>query len=162
MAVNADMMKIGEKVIIGGLFVQLTFFGCFIVVSAIFNIRMRRSPTTKATDPIIRWQTYLLTLYVTGILIWVRSLFRVIEFIQGNDGHLMKSEVWVFVFDGLLMLLVLVWMNWFHPSEIGLLLRGEEPVSNGLSLVTRRSGQKTSETLESLSSEEHEMTSRNV
>ncbi|KAM5343771.1 hypothetical protein ACJ41O_012308 [Fusarium nematophilum] len=76
-----------------------------------------------------------MTLYITGILIWVRSLFRVIEFIQGNDGQLMRSEVNVFVFDGLLMFVVLAWMNWFHPGEIGLLLRGSQPIPNGLVLL---------------------------
>jgi hypothetical protein len=134
----ADMSKMGEKIIVGGLFVQLFFFGCFIIVSAIFHHRMRLAPTHKSLDSSVRWQTYLITLYVTGVLIWVRSLFRVVEFIEGNDGHLMRSEVWVFVFDGMLMLLVLVWMNWFHPGEIGLLIRGERAITNGLELVKAR------------------------
>ncbi|KAJ3522996.1 hypothetical protein NM208_g12628 [Fusarium decemcellulare] len=157
MAVNEDLQKIGQNVIIGGLFVQLLFFGCFIVTSAVFHRRMLRAPTLKSTDPLVRWQTYLVTLYVTGALIWVRSLFRVIEFIEGNDGELMRSEVWVFVFDGLLMLIVLVWMNWFHPSEIGLLLRGDEPIKNGLELVGVGGKRKRATTMESLSSDQ-EMT----
>ncbi|KAJ4256888.1 hypothetical protein NW762_008984 [Fusarium torreyae] len=126
----------GEKVIIAGLFVQLAFFGLFIVVAAIFHLRMRRAPTIRVSDPLVRWQAYLTTLYVTGVLIWVRSLFRVIEFIQGNDGALMRSEIYVFVFDGLLMFAVLVWMNWFHPAEIGLLICGSIPISNGFNLLS--------------------------
>ncbi|KAF9766606.1 hypothetical protein IL306_000957 [Fusarium sp. DS 682] len=149
----ADLSKMGEKIIVGGLFVQLFFFGCFILVSAVFQLRIRRNPTPKSLEPRVRWQTYLATLYVTGVLIWVRSLFRVVEFIEGNDGHLMRSEVWVFVFDGMLMLLVLVWMNWFHPSEIGLLIRGEQSITNGLELIkVGRSGRKRLDTMESLSS----------
>ncbi|KAM0420794.1 hypothetical protein ACHAPT_011455 [Fusarium lateritium] len=155
MAVNEDLQKIGQNVIVGGLFVQLAFFGCFIVTSAIFHRRMRLAPTVKSTDPLVRWQTYLITLYVTGVLIWVRSLFRVIEFIEGNDGHLMRSEVWVFVFDGLLMLIVLVWMNWFHPGEIGLLLRGDEPIRNGLELMKVGGRRKRATTMESLESEQN-------
>lgn len=153
MAVNQDLQKIGQDVIIGGLFVQLLFFGCFIVTSGLFHRRMRAAPTARSTEPAVRWQTYLATLYVTGLLIWVRSLFRVIEFIEGNDGPLMRSEVWVFVFDGLLMLVVLVWMNWFHPGEIGLLLRGDAPIRNGLELVKVRGRKKRAETVESLESE---------
>lgn len=135
MAGSDSSAKTGQNVIVGGLFVQLFFFGSFVVVSAIFHRRMTKEPIVKATDPRIRWQTYLIALYVASVLIWVRSLFRVIEFIEGNDGHLMRSEVWVFVFDGLLMATVLVWFSWFHPSEIGLLLRGLEPVENALQLV---------------------------
>jgi hypothetical protein len=71
--------------------VQLTFFGLFIIVTALYYRRLLRAPTAKASNPMVRWQTYLITLYVTGSLIWVRSLFRVIEFIQGNDGSIMES-----------------------------------------------------------------------
>ncbi|KAM5341602.1 hypothetical protein ACJ41O_014633 [Fusarium nematophilum] len=163
MAINSDFMTTGENVIIGGLWVQLVFFGCFIVVAAVFHRRMLRAPTVKATDPLVRWQTYLITLYVTGVLIWVRSLFRVIEFIQGNHGALMRSEAWVFVFDGLLMLIVLVWMNWFHPSEIGLLLRGDEPITNGLELIKLGAvGRKRATTMESLSSGQEIVPGQNV
>lgn len=137
---SGDNHETGERVIIGGLFVQLAFFGFFIVVAALHHRRLRRSPTSRALDPYVRWQAYLVTLYVTGVFIWVRSLFRVIEFIQGNDGELMKSEVYVFVFDGLLMFIVLAWMNWFHPGEIGLLLRGSAPITNGFQLLVVRKG----------------------
>lgn len=130
--------KLGENVTIAGLFVQLTFFGLFIVVAALYHRRLLRAPTPEASNPKVRWQAYLITLYVTGALIWVRSLFRVIEFIQGNDGSIMKSEAYVFIFDGLLMFVVLAWMNWFHPSEIGLLLRGNQPITNGLQLLKLR------------------------
>ncbi|KAF4462706.1 RTM1 [Fusarium albosuccineum] len=126
---------LGEKIVVIGLFVQLTFFGFFIIVAALYHHRLRKNPTTSASHPMVRWQAYLITLYVTGVLIWVRSLFRVIEFLQGNDGQLMRSEAYVFVFDGLLMFTVLGWMNWFHPGEIGLLLRGSEPITNGFQLL---------------------------
>lgn len=92
-----DMSKMGEKIIVGGLFVQLFFFSCFIIISGIFHHRMRVAPTHKSLGSSVRWLTYLITFYVTGVLIWVRSLFRVVEFIEGNDGHLMH---------GMLMLLV--------------------------------------------------------
>lgn len=67
--------KLGENVTIAGLFVQLTFFGLFIIVTALYHRRLLRAPTAKASNPMVRWQAYLITLYVTGSLIWVRSLF---------------------------------------------------------------------------------------
>ncbi|KAK1624864.1 RTA1 like protein-domain-containing protein [Colletotrichum phormii] len=135
MASGASMMDLGEKVIIVGLFIQLAVFGFFIIVAALFHRRMVLVPTAKSHQPEIRWRYYLLTLYVTSVLIWVRSIFRVIEYLEGNKGHLMTNEAYVYVFDATLMFLVMVWMNWFHPSEIGLLLRGEPPIKNGLELV---------------------------
>jgi hypothetical protein len=47
----------------------------------------------------------------------------------------MHYEVFVYVFDAALIFVAMVWMNWFHPSEIGLLLRGQEPITNGLQLL---------------------------
>ncbi|KAF5647019.1 RTM1 [Fusarium tjaetaba] len=142
-----NLMKIGEYVIIGGLFFQLTIFGIFIVVASIFHLRMSRSPTNKSLEPSIRWRHYLATIYVTSGFIWVRSLFRVIEYLDGNDGYLMRTEAFLklenleaflFVFDATLIWIVMVWMNWYHPSEIGLLLRNELPVTNGFELLPFR------------------------
>lgn len=121
--------------IIGGLFVQLFFFGMFMVVAGLFHRRMLLLPKATSHNPLIRWQKYLLTLYIVSRLIWVRSVFRVIEYLQGNVGSIMRHKAYVFIFDATSMFLVMVWMNWFHPSEIGLLLRHEEPVSNGLELL---------------------------
>ncbi|SCO22743.1 related to RTM1 protein [Fusarium fujikuroi] len=133
-----NLMKIGEYVIIGGLFFQLIIFGIFIVVVSVFHRRMNRSPTNKSLEPSIRWRHYLTTLYVTSGFIWVRSLFRVIEYLDGNDGYLMRTEAFLFVFDATLIWIVTVWMNWYHPSEIGLLLRNESPVTNGFELLPFR------------------------
>jgi hypothetical protein len=133
-----NLMKIGEYVIIGGLFFQLAIFGIFIVVVSVFHRRMKRSPTNKSLEPSIRWRHYLTTLYITGGFIWVRSLFRVIEYLDGNDGYLMRTEAFMFVFDATLIWIVMVWVNWYHPSEIGLLLRNELPVTNGFELLPFR------------------------
>ncbi|GFF94852.1 hypothetical protein IFM53868_07726 [Aspergillus udagawae] len=129
-----NLMNIGQKVIITGLFVQIFFFGMFIIVAGLFHRRMSRTPTAASHKPSIRWQKYLITLYVVSILIWVRSAFRVIEYLEGNAGSIMRHEAYVYIFDATLMFLVMAWMNWFHLSEIGLLLRNEAPITNGFEL----------------------------
>jgi hypothetical protein len=133
-----NLMKIGQCVIIGSLFFQLVIFGIFIIVASIFYRRMSRSPTNKSLEPSIRWRHYLTFLYVANGFIWVRSLFRVIEYLNGNDGYLMRTEAFLFVFDATLIWIVMVWMNWYHPSEIRLLLRNELPVTNGFELLPFR------------------------
>ncbi|KAF6842393.1 Protein RTA1-like protein 8 [Colletotrichum musicola] len=138
MAAGEKMAKIGENMVIFGLFVQLAFFGFFISVAAVFHRRMSNAPTPGTADPAVRWRQYLVTLYVTGALIFIRSVFRAAEYIEGNHGVLMRSEAYLYVFDALLMLIVMCWMNWFHPSEIGLLLRGQIPTKNGFQLINMR------------------------
>ncbi|KAI0122205.1 RTA1-domain-containing protein [Daldinia grandis] len=136
MAIGGNAANIGKCLIIIGLFVQLAFFGAFVVLAGVFHRRMSKAPTFQASSPQVRWQSYLVTLYMTGIMIWVRSLFRVIEYLQGNEGTLSISEVYLYVFDPTLIFIAMVWMNWYHPSEIGILLRGQEPKGNGAKLLT--------------------------
>lgn len=127
--------QMGKNIILAGLLLQLLWFVFFVAVAALFHYRMSLHPTTRAQQPGIRWQQYLRSLYVVSGLIMMRSLFRLIEYSQGYNGYLMSHEVFFYLFDALLMLGVMVWMNWQHPSEISLLLRGKEPHVDGFALV---------------------------
>lgn len=52
------------------------------------------------------------------MLIMVRSLFRAIEYLQGFDGYLLNHEVYLYIFDALLMFITMVLFNLVHPVEI--------------------------------------------
>ncbi|GME29236.1 Rta1 domain protein [Neofusicoccum parvum] len=127
--------KVGEQLIVGGLFVQLFFFSFFVVVAGMFHRRMAMVPTSKACLPEVRWRHYLCTLYIVSLLVLVRSVFRVVEYLQGSDSFLMRTETFLYIFDALLMFAVMAWMNWFHPGEIGVLLRDGRPRTNGFALM---------------------------
>jgi glucan phosphoethanolaminetransferase (alkaline phosphatase superfamily) len=116
MVSKASSINNGKHLIVVGLFLQIIFFGIFLVTSLIFDRRLRKTPTPASSA--VNWQRYMLTLYFTGILILIRSLFRVAEFTGGNDGPLMTSEVYLYVFDAVLMLGVLVTLNIVHPGGI--------------------------------------------
>ncbi|KAL7917711.1 RTA1 like domain-containing protein [Trichoderma austrokoningii] len=135
---NPSSTHAGNNVIIGGLVLQLLWFALFITVTAVFHHRMKSIPTSRSQQPDCRWQIYLRTLYIAGILIIIRNLFRVIEYAQGNDGYLLTKEAFIYIFDALPMLAVVAWLHWNHPGEIGLLLRGEETFQNGLELIKHR------------------------
>ncbi|RDW58488.1 hypothetical protein BP5796_12418 [Coleophoma crateriformis] len=135
---SATLPKIGNYVVIAGLAFQIVWFGFFLIVATTFHRRMLRAPTERSQQPEVRWESYLTTLYVCSSLIMVRSVFRVIEYAMGNDGYLMAHEAFLYVFDSVPMFIVVVWLHWKHPSEIGLLLRGQEPRANGFEIVTMR------------------------
>lgn len=61
-------------------------------------------------------------LYIASIFIMVRSIFRVVEYLQGFDGYLLRHEAYLYFFDALLMFLVMVLLNVLHPSEIEVLV----------------------------------------
>ncbi|KAL8790230.1 MAG: hypothetical protein Q9195_006453 [Heterodermia aff. obscurata] len=114
-------IDLGQNIVVGGLVVQILFFGFFLVVAAIFHLRIHRSPTAESRD--VPWKRHINILYAASILILIRSIFRVVEYRQGNDGYLLGHEVFLYIFDAVLMLGVMVLFNLVHPSEISTLLR---------------------------------------
>lgn len=113
-----DLLHMGEKIITVGLFVQIFFFGMFTVTSLIFNVRLRKQPTAKALEGRTSFQGMLIMLYVVSLLILVRSIFRVIEYIQGNTGYLLRNEIWLYIFDAILMALAMLVFLVYHPAQL--------------------------------------------
>lgn len=113
-------MKTGEKLILGGLFAQLAFFGFFVAAAGLFHVRMERyGPASSAVDlRALPWKRHLIALYVSSGLILVRSVFRVIEYLMGNAGYLLRHEIFLYIFDAVLMFAVMVVFNFVHPSEV--------------------------------------------
>ncbi|KAI5850149.1 RTA1 like protein-domain-containing protein [Tricharina praecox] len=117
-----ESADLGQKLILGGLFVQLLFFGGFVVVAIRFHTQIVREPTVLAsslqTGGKNGWLTLLRVLYGASALIMVRSIFRVVEYIQGNKGYLMRNEVWLYIFDAVLMAAAVFLFNLVHPSNV--------------------------------------------
>ncbi|KAF4815569.1 Protein RTM1 [Colletotrichum tropicale] len=107
-----------ENIIIAGLAVQIAFFGVFIIVICLFHYRINGSPTGPCSSATLRCRPFIWILYGASILIMVRSVFRVAEYVTGSDGPLMASEVYIYVFDAALMFLVAAMFNLFHPGKI--------------------------------------------
>jgi len=130
-------MRTGSNVVVGGLCSQILFFGFFLVVAVVFYTRIRRSPTVRSSPGSgIPWRKHLHALYAASALIMIRSIFRVVEYIQGNDGYLMRHEAYSYVFDSVLMLGVMILFNIIHPSEVQALLRGGKASRGGLKMYS--------------------------
>lgn len=118
----------GSNVVIGGLVVQLLFFGFFVIVAAVFQFRIQKRPTSKSQSELEmtrhlgwrqrNWTTVLLALYIVSALILIRSIFRLVEYKYGFDGYIMTHECFGYVFDALLMFVAMVVMNVYHPAVI--------------------------------------------
>jgi len=120
---SLEALDLGAKIIIVGLFVQLVFFGAFIVIAVSFHIKINREPTARSSPNSpgvvsVPWRKHIWVLYGASFLIMVRSLFRAIEYLEGNGGFLLKHEIYMYIFDAVLMLIVMVVFNVFHPAEI--------------------------------------------
>jgi hypothetical protein len=107
--------------VVAGLFAQLVSFGLFVVAAAIFNVRIKKAPTRLCFER--PWQKHLIGLYIVSLLILIRSVVRVVEYLQGYTGYIMTHEVYLYVFDATVMFIAVVSMNWIHPAEVARFVR---------------------------------------
>ena len=115
-------------IIIIGLTIQIIFLGLFIAVSVTFHRRMRKRPTLQAKRISGLWQTYFCHLYAASLLVLIRSIFRLVEYIQGQDGYLMRHELFLYIFDATLVACVMLLFNTVHPSTVTALQEGSKAI----------------------------------
>jgi hypothetical protein len=121
---NVKTTAFGKHLVVVGLLLQITFFGIFIITGGIFHFRIARSRTPASAYN--NWKPHMYTLYAASVLILIRSVFRVIEFSGGNDGVLLRNEVFLYIFDAVLMSGVMLAFNVIHPGAvIGKKARGD-------------------------------------
>lgn len=108
----------GIKIVKIGLSIQLVAFGLFLVMVVVLHTRLRGSPSSVSERPRVSWEKHFYALYVVSVLIVVRSLFRLIEFAQGPDGHILKTEWMMYVFDASLLLASTVCYAVIHPGRL--------------------------------------------
>jgi hypothetical protein len=137
-AKDQDGVDAGNNIIIAGLWIQVAFFGLFVVASAVFHMRLAKGPTQASRSR--PWNKHLISLYIVSGLILVRSVMRCIEYMQGYNGYICKSravefevyaltilpvshEAFLYVFDAAVMLFAVVTMNAIHPGEVARYVR---------------------------------------
>jgi hypothetical protein len=113
-----DLAKIGKAMVILGLVIQVLSFGLFMVTSAIFHKRVVNDFTLKASTLDIPWVRIMRVLYLVGLLILIRSVFRLVEYAQGTEGYAMTHEWTLYVFDGVPMAVSAIAMLMWFPSAL--------------------------------------------
>ncbi|KAK4580123.1 hypothetical protein LTR86_000326 [Recurvomyces mirabilis] len=112
----------GKNIVVAGLLTQVVFFGLFVLAAALFHARMDRVPTRKSLE-VGWWRKHMLGLYLVSILIFIRSIVRVVEYVQGFDGFIMTHEVFLYVFDAAMMWVAVGVMGVVHPGKVARELR---------------------------------------
>jgi hypothetical protein len=135
---SLDLLHLGEKIIIAGLFVQVLFFGVFLLVAITFDLRYRRAGRSSKSPGNRQLTIALLALHATSALIMVRSIFRVVEYIMGNNGFLLRHEYFLYIFDAALMFMVMIIFIVAHPTKSLERLGDEESEYSDNVLTDRR------------------------
>ena len=112
-------VQLGQHIVIGGLIVQLIALGWFIFETSILHIRLSNGPTAiTLKDPSISWKPTLWTVRCVSVLIFIRSLYRLIEFVGGSDSTFAKHEVFLYIFDASLLSISVFLFVVVHPGRL--------------------------------------------
>lgn len=114
--------RLGKIVVLAGLAVQLVALGCFAGISCgRTHARLRRQPTRVMVSNAgrgVNWLGYFVVMEVAAGMLIVRSVVRGVEFLEGAGGVVMGHEVFVYVFDGVAMLVVMVGFLVLYPKRL--------------------------------------------
>jgi hypothetical protein len=118
----SNNFNLGKTIILVGLVAQLICFGLFVTVAVLVWRRLAQDPTPMAKSLDSRstgngWAGVMRVIFIASALIFIRSVFRLIEFTGDQDSPLQKSEAYLYVCDSTLMFGVLAILIYFHPSE---------------------------------------------
>jgi hypothetical protein len=112
-----SLAKVGEWVVVAGLLMQTLMLGLFIATAVIFHTRLLRHGTPESYGSTV-WRQSLYTLYGVSSLILVRSIFRLIEYLMGQNGYLLSHEWTLYLFDSLPMVVVTILFYSRYPDNI--------------------------------------------
>eukprot|EP00727_Mastigamoeba_balamuthi_P001420 m51a1_g11275 hypothetical protein (331) ;mRNA; r:5626-6618 len=113
-------MTNGGYIVEVGLAAQLLFFGLFTCMG-IYVFRSRRYKRSECPDtwascpesprprmtPLGRRNVFV-CLFLTIALLYVRNIYRFVQYVQGFDGYLASHEPYIFVFDTVVIFLAFV------------------------------------------------------
>jgi hypothetical protein len=88
---NMKVRDTGSNIVVGGLFVQIFFFGGFVITSLLFHRRALRKPEADS----LPYSRHIFALYASSVLIFVRSIVRAVEFIRGFGGTIFTNEAYL-------------------------------------------------------------------
>lgn len=120
MMAEPSLGKLGQTIMLIGLFVQLLFFGFFLVVSLFFWKRMRND--SKFSTPLQygnhSGSALLRLLLLAALIIILRCIFRILEFSQGHEGYLASHEAYMYIFDTTPMFLVQAMLHLVYAAKV--------------------------------------------
>ncbi|ETS77400.1 hypothetical protein PFICI_11274 [Pestalotiopsis fici W106-1] len=114
--------SLAKTIILLGLAIQIMFFGVFVIVAVVVDRRLSRTPThtaqrLDAENTKLGWRGVLRVIYIASAMIFVRSIFRLIEFCGDSNSPMMKTEAYLYVCDSTLMFGVLAILIYYHPGN---------------------------------------------
>ncbi|KAJ8086698.1 hypothetical protein PM082_005521 [Marasmius tenuissimus] len=119
---DLDLIRIGSKIFLAGLALQLASFVVFTAMYLIFLYRVYSYDRDvwemdKSKKWYNDWRTLGAMLFVSCIGILIRSVFRTVELSEGFGGHLSTTEAYFYTLDTLPLFIAIVVYVPFWPGR---------------------------------------------
>jgi hypothetical protein len=113
---NEKLVHIGDAIVVAGLGIQIIIFVGFMCCCVVFHVRFKRYLKESGESVAVPWEGVVNMLYATSLLISVRNVFRLVEYVMGKGSYLFANEWPTYVFDGALMALVMLGFAVRYPD----------------------------------------------
>ncbi|KAH7408796.1 RTA1 like protein-domain-containing protein [Phaeosphaeria sp. MPI-PUGE-AT-0046c] len=123
---NKKLAKLGDIIVVAGLALQIIIFVAFVVCCVLFHLRLAKCVREEKAVVLVPWEAMLNMLYTCSVIISVRNVFRLVEYVMGKGSYLFANEWPVYVFDGALMLVVMVVYYVWYPDQLVINVTGNE------------------------------------
>ncbi|KAK6360806.1 hypothetical protein TWF730_006928 [Orbilia blumenaviensis] len=106
-----ERQKIGQGLLRAALILQVLLFIAF----AYFAVKLQLNARRLGIDG--KWKNALYTLYVCGLFVMIRCIYRLVEFFEGIPGHLLLHESYFYALECVPMIISTGYMNFMHVGR---------------------------------------------
>lgn len=115
---------VGGNIMLGGIAFQMAAITIYIILASEFVIRFLcdkpvrsdAGPGTHYFDS--RTRLMIFGLGLSAVLLFIRSVYRMIELADGWVGRIITTQVYFNVLDGGMIVLAMFTLNFFHPAVL--------------------------------------------
>ncbi|KAK4160048.1 RTA1 like protein-domain-containing protein [Cladorrhinum sp. PSN259] len=109
---------VGVRVLVGGLAVQVLGVGWFLACVVRYRYLERAGMGEEKRSKKSRSGNLTWAVAISGGLILIRSIYRLVEFAEGVDGYVFRSEWLFWLFEAAAMVGCVVVFCFWHPGQL--------------------------------------------
>lgn len=113
---STSLQNTGRVVLVVVLVLQMLL--TVLYLGSVASFRAKVYNLDGAAQPQAKWERYLVVLMVSSGCLILRNLVRTVEFAQGPNGFVAVHEVFVYVCDGLPMVMMVGLLLVVHPGQV--------------------------------------------
>ncbi|KAI0335222.1 RTA1-domain-containing protein [Cubamyces sp. BRFM 1775] len=128
---NESEVNLGGNIMLAGIIFQLTSITIFVILMMEYFIRyfmdkpLRQPKKGLSSEEAFasargvltkKLQLLIVSLLAMTLFLVIRSVYRMIELIDGFEGEIIQTEIWFNIFDGAMVVCAIYTLNVLHPG----------------------------------------------